>query len=155
MEPEDENEVIFKGGYQPRTTYISADDQSDTSIEYLHTEEKKPVINANLLTEVNYGHHGSKIPKQHDIKEQQTENIEATYPIPQPTRITWPFQGSECEDVKKLEQLLQHLEEPRLNVLRQLRNVYEKKGISANRIKQFGKLVDWSESETESEDDKS
>lgn len=73
----------------------------------------------------------------------------------QPTRITWPFQDSEREDREKLEQLLQDLEEVRLNVTKQLRNVYEKKGIPANRIKQFGQLVDWSESETESKDDES
>lgn len=150
MRLEDENAVIFLGSYQPRTTYInSADDQSDTSMEYLHTKKRKPAI------ETNHSHHKSKAPKQHDIKEQQTERIQATHPTLQPTRITWPFQDSEREDREKLEQLLQDLEEVRLNVIKQLRNVYEKKGIPANRIKQFGKLVDWSESETESKDDES
>lgn len=41
METEDENTVVFLGGYRPRITYInSADDQSDTSIGYLHTKKK-------------------------------------------------------------------------------------------------------------------
>lgn len=35
------------------------------------------------------------------------------------------------------------------------RNVYEKKGIPANRIEQFGKLIESPESGVESEDDES
>lgn len=61
--------------------YISTDDQSDT-IEYVRTEERNPIIKANLPTEVNYGHHRSKTPKQNDIKKRQTENIKATHPTP-------------------------------------------------------------------------
>lgn len=71
---------------------ISLTPPLDTSIQ-----KRKSVIEAKPPTEANHSHHKSRAPKQHGIKEWQTENIQATRPRPSPLEPRGPFKTTNAK----------------------------------------------------------